>query len=68
MRKDESVTKESATRLIGKAKVLASAFGGNGETFVLNLVNADLDGFGTKVDSLDKLLTEIMKKLNRKKE
>jgi CRISPR system Cascade subunit CasC len=61
VRKDESLTKESATKLAKKAETLAKAFGENGETFVLNLVKADLNGFGREVDSLESLLTETMK-------
>ena len=67
VRKDESITKESATKLVGKAKSLASAYGGNGETFVLNLVDADLTEFGSKVDSLENLLAKTMEALRLRK-
>lgn len=67
VRKDESITKESATKLVGKAKMLALAFGESGETFVLNLVDTDLNGFGSKVDSLGNLLKETMKALKDRK-
>lgn len=63
VKKDESITKESATKLVGKAKALATAFGGNEKAFVLNLVDADLSEFGTKVDSLENLLTKTMEAL-----
>lgn len=46
VKKDESLTRESASRLVGKAKTLEDAFGGKGDTFVLNLVTANVDGFG----------------------
>ena len=63
VRKDESITKESATKLVEKAALLIAAYSGKGETFVLNLVNADLNGFGTKVDSLKELLSKTKKAL-----
>jgi CRISPR system Cascade subunit CasC len=63
MKKDESLTRRSAEELAKKAKALQAAFGGEGETFVLNLVEAKLDGFGTVVpalkDILDKALSAI---------
>lgn len=57
VRKDESITKESATKLIEKAKLLEKAYGGKGKTIVLNLVGVDLTDFGSKVDSLEELLS-----------
>jgi len=63
VKKEESITKESATKLVGKAKTLASAYGGKGETLVLNLVDADLTEFGTKIDSLEDLLAKTMEAL-----
>ena len=71
VKRDESITKESASKLIEKAKVLALAFDGKeakGQTHVLNLVKADLNGFGTKVDSLENLLTKTIEALNNGKE
>lgn len=70
VRKDESLTKVSAERLIEKANTLASAFDGNGkgDTFVLNLIGADVNGFGTKVNSLEVLLSETTKALAIEKE
>ena len=63
VRKEESLTKESATRLVEKAELLATAFDGKGKTYVLNLVNADLKNFGTSVESLKDLLEKIMETL-----
>lgn len=63
VKKDESLTKKSAEVLAKKAKALQAAFGGEGKTFVLNLVEAELDGLGTNVaelkDLLDKALSTI---------
>jgi len=63
VKKDESLTRKSAEELAKKAKALQAAFGGEGETFVLNLVEAKLDGLGTVVpalkDILDKALSAI---------
>ena len=63
VRKDESLTKVSAERLVEKSNSLASAFDGKGNTFVLNLVDADIKGFGAKISSLENLLSEAMKAL-----
>lgn len=60
VKKDESLTGKSAVELVKKARALQAAFGGAGETFVLNLVDVDLNGFGTKVDSLAELLTKSL--------
>jgi len=68
VKKDESLTKRSAEELVKKAKVLQSAFGGDEQTFVLNLPGIDLNGFGTKVDSLETLLSETMKAFGAEKE
>ena len=46
VKKDESLTRKSAEELAKKAKALQAAFGGEEKTFVLNLVEAKLDGFG----------------------
>lgn len=55
--KGESLTAKSAEALVNKAKVLNDAFGGNSnDTYVLNLTEVALDGFGTKVGSLAALL------------
>lgn len=63
VKKDESLTKKSAEELAKKAEALQAAFGGDGKTFVLNLVEAKVDGLGTVVpalkDILDKALSAI---------
>ncbi|MFH1980370.1 MAG: type I-E CRISPR-associated protein Cas7/Cse4/CasC [Pseudomonadota bacterium] len=56
VRNKESLTKKSVELLVQKAKALAAAYGGNGETFCLNLTGADLDGFGKSVPTLSELL------------
>jgi CRISPR system Cascade subunit CasC len=56
VRKDESLTKVSADKLVDKAKKLQAAYGGDGQTFVLNLTETTLDGFGTPVKDLKELL------------
>jgi CRISPR system Cascade subunit CasC len=68
VRKDESLTRKSAEELVKKAKALQAVFGGAEQTFVLNLPGIDLNGFGTKVDSLEILLSETMKALAAEKE
>ncbi|MHB1092198.1 type I-E CRISPR-associated protein Cas7/Cse4/CasC [Thiobacillus sp.] len=59
----ESLTRKSAEALAGKAKDLQVAYGGDGETLVLNLAKADLGGFGTALpsllDMLDKTLVAV---------
>ena len=59
-KKGESLTRKSAEELAKKAKALQSAFGGDGETFVLNLVKADLDGYGTAVPALKEILDKTL--------
>lgn len=56
----ESLTRKSAEALVAKAKALQTAYGGDGETFILNLANADLDGFGTPLTSLKELLDKTL--------
>lgn len=60
VKKDESLTEVSASRLVEKSKKLADAFDGKGQTFVLNLTGADINGFGTKADSLADLLKKSL--------
>lgn len=63
VRKGESITKESATKLIEKAKALAAAFDAKDayrQINVLNLVEADTTGFGTNVESMVELLTKVL--------
>lgn len=56
----ESLTRKSAAALAGKAKDLQLAYGGDGETLVLNLAKADLDGFGTALPSLTEMLDKTL--------
>jgi len=56
MRKDESLTRRSAEELARKAKTLQTAYGGKEKTFVLNLTEANVDGYGSSVASLKDLL------------
>lgn len=56
VRKDESVTKKSAEELAKKAVALRTAFGGKEKTLVLNLVQAEIKGFGMSVASLNELI------------
>jgi CRISPR system Cascade subunit CasC len=58
--KDESFTKKSAERLVEKAKKLNAVYGGDGQTFVLNLTETKLDGFGTSVSTLKELLEKSL--------
>lgn len=60
VRKDESLTKVSAEKLVEKSKKLRAVYGGDGLTFVVNLTEAKLDGFGTAVNSLKELLEKIL--------
>lgn len=60
VKKEESLTRTSAERLVGKAKSLRAAYGGEGQTYVLNLVDVDIAEFGTKVDSLAGLLDKSL--------
>ncbi len=60
VRKDESLTKVSAEKLVEKSKKLRAVYGGDGQTFVLNLTETKLDGFGTAVSSLKELLEKSL--------
>ncbi len=60
VKKDESLTRKSAEELAKKAKVLQSAFGGEEKTWVLNLTDAKLDGFGNSAASLQELLDGVL--------
>ena len=59
-RKDESLTRVSAEKLVDKSKKLRAVYGGDGHTFVLNLTETKLDGFGTSVNSLNELLEKSL--------
>lgn len=52
----DGLTAESSRRLVEKAIQLQEAYGGEGKTYVLNLVQAPIDGFGEAVNSLQGLL------------
>lgn len=60
VKKDESLTRKSAEELAKKAKVLQSAFGGEEKTWVLNLTDAKLDGYGNSATSLQELLDGVL--------
>jgi CRISPR system Cascade subunit CasC len=60
MRKDESLTRRSAEELARKAKTLQTAYGGEEKTFVLNLTEANVDGYGSSVASLKDLLDKSL--------
>jgi CRISPR system Cascade subunit CasC len=60
VKKDESLTRRSAEELARKAKVLQSAFGGEEKTWVLNLTDAKLDGYGNSAASLQELLDGVL--------
>jgi len=55
-KRDEPLTRTSAEALARKAASLQAAYGGSGETFVLNITGAEVDGFGSAVASLKELL------------
>jgi CRISPR system Cascade subunit CasC len=58
--KGESLTRKSAEELARKAKSLQTAFGGEEKTFVLNLIEAKLDGYGNAAASLKELLDKSL--------
>ena len=60
VKKDESLTKKSAEELAKKARTLQVAFGGEEQTFVLNLIEAKLNGLGTTVPALKDLLDKAI--------
>jgi CRISPR system Cascade subunit CasC len=62
-KKDESLTRKSAEELVEKAKSLQAAFGGNENTFVLNLVEANVHGWGSVVPTLKDLLDNALSAL-----
>ena len=63
VKRDESLTRKSAEKLARKAKELQGAYGGEEKVFVLNLVGAEVDGFGlaapTLKDLLDKAISAV---------
>ena len=60
VRKDESLTRVSAEKLVEKSKKLRAVYGGEGRTFVLNLTETKLDGFGTAVNTMPDLLEKSL--------
>jgi CRISPR system Cascade subunit CasC len=52
----ESLTRKSAEVLASKGRVLETAYPRKSQTYVLNLINADMGGFGTEKTSLDDVL------------
>lgn len=60
VKRDESLMRKSAEALASKAKDLQAAYGGVGETLVLNLVKADLGGYGTAMSSLEEILGKTL--------
>jgi CRISPR system Cascade subunit CasC len=59
-KKGESLTSKSAEELARKAKSLQTAFGGEEKTFVLNLTEAKVDGYGNAAASLKELLDKTL--------
>lgn len=64
-KKGESLTRKSADELVNKAKSLQSVFGGENKTFLINLVGANVDGFGTVLASLEDLLNKTLSAIER---
>lgn len=60
VKRDESLTRKSAEALATKARELQAAYGGDGEALVLNLVKANLDGYGTALPSLQEILDQTL--------
>ena len=60
VKKDESLTRKSAEELAKKAQTLQVAFGGEEQTFVLNLIEAKLNGLGTTLPALKDLLDKAL--------
>jgi CRISPR system Cascade subunit CasC len=60
VKKDESLTRKSAEELARKAQTLQVAFGGEERTFVLNLIEAKLNGLGTTLPALKDLLDKAL--------
>lgn len=57
----ESVTRKSADELAKKGNALEKAYPRKAQTFVLNLANAELNGFGQAKDSLGNVLEDALK-------
>jgi len=60
VRKDESLTSRSTEALTQKAKALQAAYDGEGSTFVLNLTEAKVEGFGKSLPTLKEVLDNAL--------
>lgn len=60
VKKDESLTRKSAEELAKKAQTLQVAFGGEEQTFILNLIDAKLNGLETTLPALKDLLDKAI--------
>lgn len=60
VRSRNGLTAVSAQALVDKARQLQAVYGGEGNTFVLNLPQVQLEGYGTPVDSLQGLLKKTL--------
>jgi len=60
VKKDESLTRKSAEELAKKSQTLQVAFGGEEQTFILNLIEAKLNGLGTTSPALKDLLDKAL--------
>jgi CRISPR system Cascade subunit CasC len=60
VKKDESLTRKSAEELAKKAQMLQAAFGGEEQTYILNLIEAKVNGLGTTLPALKDLLDKAL--------
>jgi len=60
VKKDESLTMKSAEELANKAQTLQVAFGGEEQTFILNIIDAKLNGFGLTSPAMNDLLDKAL--------
>lgn len=60
---NESLTRKSAEELAKKAQTLQEVFGGDEVTYVLNLVGANVSGFGSEEISLKDILSKTIASL-----
>jgi len=60
VKKEESLTRRSAEELAKKAQTLQVAFGGEEQTFILNLIEAKLNGLGTTSSALKDILDKAI--------
>ena len=59
--KGQSLTRLSVEKLVHKANQLQAAYGGERSTFVLNLTEASIDGFGMTLPSLTEVIESALK-------